>query len=80
MLGGRVRVSVRDEGPGIKDEDRGKLFQSFVRLSDTEKRAGGAGLGLAISRKIVGGHGGEIGVDSVYGEGSMFYFVLPAAA
>ena len=80
LLGGRVRVSVRDEGPGIKDEDRGKLFQSFVRLSDTEKRAGGAGLGLAISRKIVGGHGGEIGVDSVYGEGSMFYFVLPAAA
>lgn len=72
------RVNVEDEGPGITEEDRQRLFQEFARLS--AKPTGGeksTGLGLAISRRVVETHGGKIGVDSEPGHGSTFWFTLP---
>lgn len=73
------RISVQDQGPGIKLEDRVRLFQDFARLSS--KPTGGersTGLGLAISRRVVEAHGGQIGVDSEPGHGAIFWFTLPA--
>ncbi len=73
-----VRVSVTDHGLGIPEEAIGKLFTKFCRIDNSDRREiGGTGLGLAICKEIVSAHGGEIGVDSVHGEGSTFYFSLP---
>ncbi|MBN1963239.1 MAG: GAF domain-containing sensor histidine kinase [Anaerolineae bacterium] len=71
-------IHVRDEGPGIKPEERGKLFKDFSRLS-TQPTGGesSTGLGLAITRRIVEAHGGQIGVESSYGHGATFWFTLP---
>ncbi len=72
------RVSVQDEGPGITLEDRPQLFQHFARLS--AQPTGGeksTGLGLAITRRVVEAHGGQIGVDSQPGQGATFWFTLP---
>jgi two-component system sensor histidine kinase/response regulator len=72
------RISVQDEGPGIQPEDRQRLFQVFERLS--AKPTGGersTGLGLAITRRVIEAHHGQIGVDSTPGQGSTFWFVLP---
>ncbi len=71
-------LEVQDEGPGLSDEDKGRLFQHFVRLSAVP--TGGeksTGLGLAITRQIVDVHGGEIGVDSTLGNGATFWVKLP---
>ena len=75
---GQVKVSVHDEGLGIREEDLPKLFNKFTRLFD--KRAmniGGSGLGLFITRSIVEAHGGHMTVESEWGKGSTFGFVLP---
>ncbi len=72
------RISVQDEGPGIKPQDRDRLFKEFAKLS--ARPTGGessTGLGLAITRRIVEAHGGQIGVDSEPGEGATFWFTLP---
>lgn len=77
--GAGFRVEVQDEGPGISPADQRRLFRYFGRLS--AKPTGGessTGLGMAITRRIVEAHGGEIGVDSVLGAGSTFWFRLPA--
>jgi two-component system sensor histidine kinase BarA len=71
-----IFVSVHDEGAGIKEEDQSKIFENFTQLSAGTKK-GGTGLGLAICKKIVEGHGGQIGVESEPGKGSTFYFELP---
>ncbi len=76
--GGMARVTVRDEGPGIKENERHKLFAEFEKLS--ARPTGGeksSGLGLAIAKKIVEAHKGEIGVESVNGNGSAFSFKIP---
>ena len=73
-----TRVSVRDEGPGLTDEDKIKVFGKMQRLS--AKPTGGehsTGLGLYIVKKLVEAHGGFVGVDSQVGEGSSFWFTLP---
>jgi signal transduction histidine kinase len=73
------RLEVEDEGPGIGPEEQGKLFSYFGRLSAVP--TGGessTGLGMAITRRIVEAHGGEIGVDSKVGEGSTFWVTLPS--
>ncbi len=74
----QIRVSVRDEGPGIREEDLRRLFQSFSQIKTAGAgKTGGTGLGLAISKRLIEAHKGEIGVESVYGRGSTFYFTLP---
>ena len=73
-----LMFSVEDTGQGIRKEDIGKLFDSFSQV-DTKKnhKKEGTGLGLAISKRLVELMHGSIGVKSIYGEGSTFYFTLP---
>jgi PAS domain S-box-containing protein len=73
-----VRVAVADDGPGIPDGFRGRVFERFAQAdaSDT-RREGGSGLGLSICRAIIREHGGSIGFDSEPGLGSVFHFELP---
>ena len=72
-----IRISVKDTGIGIKQEDMEKLFTAYERL-DEEQNSGiqGTGLGLDISRKFAELMGGQLWCESVYGEGSEFTFVL----
>jgi CheY-like chemotaxis protein len=74
----QLRVSVRDNGPGIPQEKLDLLFKKFSQVdASTTRRYGGTGLGLAISKQLVEMMGGSIGVDSRPGEGSTFWFTLP---
>lgn len=76
---GYVDLAVADTGIGIAAEDRERLFTPFFRTADAARRAvAGAGLGLSITRDIVTGHGGSIGVESEPGHGSVFRVRLPA--
>ncbi len=76
--GSRARLWVEDRGIGIPGRELGKIFQRFHRgATPSGNRDEGAGLGLAIVRDVVGGHGGRIEVESVPGEGSTFTLVLP---
>jgi signal transduction histidine kinase len=77
---GRLRVAVRDTGPGITPEQRGRLFQEFGQADAAIAQShGGTGLGLALCRGLVELMQGTIDVDSTPGQGSTFWFELPAA-
>lgn len=75
---GVVCIAVQDQGQGIRPEEIGKLFKDFQRTSTrpTEGEAS-SGLGLSITKRLVELHGGQVGVESTYGQGSRFYFTLP---
>ena len=69
---------IKDTGIGIKEEDMEKLFVSFQQVDSRRNRAvEGAGLGLAIAKRLVEAMGGSVGVQSVYGVGSDFWFTIP---
>lgn len=70
-------LEVCDEGAGISPEDLKRLFTPFVRLERTEKMAGGTGLGLATTKKLIEAHGGKLEVESEVGVGSTFRVILP---
>jgi PAS domain S-box-containing protein len=75
---GNVWLEVRDTGPGIPEEDRARIFETFWR-EDAAHSTPGFGLGLTIARKIIALHGGKIEVESEVNVGSVFRVVLPAA-
>ena len=77
---GTAHITVRDQGIGIAPEDQERIFEQFERTDDSRKHAPGLGLGLYITRKIVGLHGGRIKVESQPGEGSLFHVELPLEA
>ena len=77
--GGSVFVIVEDDGPGVAEGDRERVFDRFVRLDDARSRdAGGSGLGLAIVREIARSHGGDVRVDASPLGGARFTLRLPA--
>ena len=73
----RLRFEVEDSGPGIGEEDRQRIFFPFVQLGNRAPTEAGTGLGLAISKQYVELMGGQIGVASEPGKGSVFYFEIP---
>jgi PAS domain S-box-containing protein len=77
-LGDCIRVEVEDTGIGIKSEDTHRLFIAFQQLeAGAARKYAGTGLGLAVTKRIVEGQGGRVGVRSVPGKGSTFWAVLP---
>lgn len=70
------RVTVKDEGMGIKSENLTKLFDKYYRVQQ-ESTIGGFGIGLYLSAEIIQAHGGKIWAESEFGKGSTFYFELP---
>lgn len=75
-----LKCQVADTGVGIKEEDMDSLFDSFARADLKKNRdISGAGLGLAISKRLVDAMGGNIWVESEYGKGSTFGFVIPVS-
>jgi len=72
-----VKVSVTDNGPGIAQEKIPLLFDRYYQAVQEQEQYSGLGLGLFISASIIRRHEGEIGVDSVPGQGSTFWFTLP---
>jgi signal transduction histidine kinase len=82
-MGQQARVWVRDEGPGLPEAERERIWERFHRAPGIDVQSGtgvGLGLGLYISRTIVEQHHGQVGVDSTPGAGATFWFTVPLAA
>ena len=80
-IGEAVRIEVRDDGPGIADKHRERVFERFYRADPGRSReAGGTGLGLSIVKHLVESMGGEVGVEANSPHGSIFWLRLPRHA
>jgi signal transduction histidine kinase len=78
IANGSFTVAVHDTGPGIAEQDQGKIFDEFQQAdSSITKQKGGTGLGLAIAKRIIEMHGGRLWVESELGHGSTFAFTVP---
>ncbi|MGW7252882.1 sensor histidine kinase [Streptomyces sp. NPDC054834] len=78
--GDMIELAVTDQGIGITDKDKERIFERFYRVDPARSRAtGGTGLGLAIVKHVVASHGGEVTVWSAEGQGSTFTLRLPEA-
>jgi two-component system sensor histidine kinase KdpD len=73
-----VEITVEDEGPGIAEADRTRIFEPYYRTAAGARTAGGAGLGLAVVKSLVDAHGGTIRADNVAPHGTRMTLVLPA--
>jgi two-component system, OmpR family, sensor histidine kinase KdpD len=79
VKGRMLMTSIADQGPGIDDFEQSLIFEKFYRGRNQRLQVTGTGMGLAIAKAIVEAHGGEIGVTSQLGRGSVFYFTVPLA-
>ncbi len=78
-INGKVKVSTTDTGVGIPDDQQKRMFNKFFRAANVQRMdTEGSGLGLFIAKNVVEAHGGKVGFTSKIGEGSTFYFTLPA--
>jgi len=73
----QLYIAVKDYGIGMLPEQLHHVFDKFYRVEETSQRFQGLGIGLYISSEIIKRHGGNVGVNSTYGEGSEFYFLMP---
>jgi len=76
-----VRVRVRDQGPGIPEEFKARIFEKFAQADSSDARQkGGTGLGLSIVKQLIHQHGGKVGFEPAAGGGTVFYIELPSSA
>lgn len=77
-LSSEIEISVKDNGRGIPDEAKDKLFRKFYQTDTSSTReSGGSGLGLVICKGIIETHGGKLRFESKYGQGTIFIFTIP---
>jgi len=80
-INNRVRVSVKDDGPGVPEAFRDRIFQRFAQADSSSTRAiAGTGLGLYIAKSVIDIHGGELAFENAEEGGAVFYFELPLVA
>jgi signal transduction histidine kinase len=81
LSGASVEMSIEDEGPGIEESERERVFERFYRVSEAASKApGGTGLGLAIAKWVIESHGGQIALEASASGGSLFRVRMPVDA